>query len=84
MSEEAQHPFGDLPRKIHALVEHERRCTADALGAAKDEFLRLKVQSVLECGEVLVVALTDGRERHIFGRRTLPEMDLAGDSPIAP
>jgi 5,6-dimethylbenzimidazole synthase len=32
---------------------------------------------VRECGELLVAALTDGRERHLFGRRTLPEMDLA-------
>jgi len=32
---------------------------------------------VRECGELLVVALADGRERHVFGRRTLPEMDLA-------
>ncbi|MDD2738035.1 MAG: nitroreductase family protein, partial [Methylomonas lenta] len=28
-------------------------------------------------GELLVVALPDRREQHIFGRRTLPEMDLA-------
>jgi len=26
---------------------------------------------------VLVVALRDGRERHIFGRRTMPDMDRA-------
>ena len=32
---------------------------------------------MLECGELLVMALMDGREKHIFGRRTLPEMDLA-------
>ncbi len=32
---------------------------------------------MLECGELLVMALMDGRERHVFGRRTLPEMDLA-------
>lgn len=39
--------------------------------------MRLKVEGVRECGELLVVALADGRERHVFGRRTLPEMDLA-------
>ena len=39
--------------------------------------MRLKVEGILECGEVLVAALMDGRERHVFGRRTLPEMDLA-------
>jgi 5,6-dimethylbenzimidazole synthase len=39
--------------------------------------MRLKVEGVLECGELLVAALMDQREGHIFGRRTLPEMDLA-------
>ncbi|HEY0685960.1 MAG TPA: 5,6-dimethylbenzimidazole synthase [Steroidobacter sp.] len=66
-----------LRERIHELVERERQATATALGERSDEFLRLKVQGVLECGEVIVAALTDGRERHIFGRRTLPEMDLA-------
>jgi len=67
----------DLRRRIHELVEREREATAAALGERNDEFMRLKVQGVLDCGEVLVAALADGRERHIFGRRTLPEMDLA-------
>jgi 5,6-dimethylbenzimidazole synthase len=67
----------DLRRRIHELVEREREATAAALGERSDEFMRLKVQGVLDCGEVLVAALADGRERHIFGRRTLPEMDLA-------
>ncbi|WP_175901844.1 5,6-dimethylbenzimidazole synthase [Burkholderia seminalis] len=66
-----------LRTAIHALVEAERRATADALGERQDAFMRLKVEGVRECGELLVVALADGRERHVFGRRTLPEMDLA-------
>lgn len=66
-----------LRRDLHALVEHERIQTARALGEREDEFMRLKVEGVLECAEVLVAALMDGRERHVFGRRTLPEMDLA-------
>ena len=69
-----------LRLKIHDLVEQERLLTADALGPAQEAFLRLKVQGVLDCAEVLVAALPDGRERHIFGRRTLPEMDLASVS----
>lgn len=59
------------------LVEAERLKTADALGKRRDEFMRLKVEGIRDCGEVLVAALCDGRERHVFGRRTLPEMDLA-------
>lgn len=62
---------------IHALVEQERQLTAQALGEREDEFMRLKVEGIRECGELLVAALMDGRERHIFGRRTLPDMDLA-------
>ncbi len=67
----------DLRRQIHALVEEERACTAQALGERGDEFMRLKVEGILECGELLVAALMDRREKHVFGRRTLPEMDLA-------
>lgn len=62
---------------IHALVEQERVATAQALGQREDEFMRLKVEGILECGEVLVAALMDHREAHVFGRRTLPQMDLA-------
>lgn len=69
-----------LRQQIHALVEEERKHTANALDSRAQEFLRLKVEGVLECGELLVAALMDGRERHIFGRRTLPEMDLASVS----
>jgi len=67
----------DLRVRVHALVEAERQRTAAALGERQDDFMRLKVEGILECGEVLVAALMDGRERHVFGRRTLPEMDLA-------
>lgn len=62
---------------LHGIVERERLKTADAMGARRDEFMRLKVEGMQQCAEVLVMALMDGRERHVFGRRTLPEMDLA-------
>ncbi|ARU32704.1 5,6-dimethylbenzimidazole synthase [Sulfuriferula sp. AH1] len=66
-----------LRRSIHALAETERMRTAEALGERHNEFMRLKVEGILDCGELLVAALMDGRERYVFGRRTLPEMDLA-------
>ena len=66
-----------LREGIHALIEQERVLTARALGEREDEFMKLKVQGVLDAAEVLVVALPPGREQHVFGRRTLPEMDLA-------
>src|SRR5262249_19798634 len=62
---------------LHDAVERERLQAADALGKRRDEFMKLKVEGMRDCAEVLVVALMDGRETHIFGRRTLPEMDLA-------
>ena len=66
-----------LRASIHTLVETERVRTAQALAEREDEFMRLKVEGILECGELLVVALAGNREAHIFGRRTMPEMDLA-------
>lgn len=67
-------------REIHALVDAERHRTAAALGEREAEFLALKVEGILECAELLVVALADDREKHVFGRRTMPYMDLASVS----
>lgn len=69
-----------LRRDIHAVVDEERQRTAEALGARSAEFLALKVEGILDCAELLVVALGDGRQAHVFGRRTLPQMDLASVS----
>lgn len=82
-------------KAIHQLVDKERVKTAQAIGeyehtatgidatgvnSKSAEFLRLKVEGILECGELLVVSLCDKREGHVFGRRTLPEMDIASVS----
>jgi 5,6-dimethylbenzimidazole synthase len=72
-------------KAIHQLVDEERIQTAQAIGehentARMAEFLRLKVEGVLDCGELLVATLCDKRDMHIFGRRTLPEMDIASVS----
>lgn len=69
-----------LRSRIRALVDEERVNTADALGPRAQEFLALKVEGIRECAELFVVALGEGRERHVFGRRTLPNMDLASVS----
>lgn len=66
-----------LRQQLHALVEAERLKTAEALDERREAFLRLKVEGILEAAEVLVVALAEGREAHLFGRRTMPFMDLA-------
>jgi len=70
----------DLRERVHELVDEERLRTAEALGSRADEFLALKVEGIRECAELFVVALCDGRQAHVFGRRTLPQMDLASVS----
>ena len=74
-----------LRKAVHKLVDNERIATAQAIGefentARMAEFLRLKVEGILECGELLIATLCDKREQHTFGRRTLPEMDIASVS----
>ena len=66
-----------LRQQIHDLVQHERLRTAAALDDRGAEFLRLKVEGILECGELLVAGVRDGGVSEVFGRRTLPEMDVA-------
>lgn len=66
-----------LRERIHALVAEEKANTGAALPSRQDEFRAVKIEGILDCAEVLVVCLMPGRERHIVGRRTLPEMDLA-------
>ncbi len=74
-----------LRKAIHKLVDAERFNTAQAIGELENttrmaEFMRLKVEGVLDCGELLVATLCDKRDAHVFGRRTLPEMDIASVS----
>ncbi|MDM0040885.1 5,6-dimethylbenzimidazole synthase [Variovorax sp. J22G21] len=69
-----------LRRQLHDVVERERVLTACALGEREDEFMRLKVQGLLDAAELLAVSLADDRDKHVFGRRTLPQMDLASAS----
>jgi 5,6-dimethylbenzimidazole synthase len=69
-----------LRNQIYDLVESERRTTAQALAEREEEFMKLKVEGIRECGELMVAALMPQRDGFIFGRRTMPEMDLASVS----
>lgn len=69
-----------LKSSIKTLVEIERNITADLLNQRKSDFLKLKVEGISECAELIIVALPEGREKHVFGRRTMPDMDLASVS----
>ncbi len=57
---------------IADLVDAEKARTADALGERKAEFLRLKVEGIRDCAELIAVvqAPDDGT---LFGRRTLAD-----------
>lgn len=75
----------DVRKAIHLQVEEECVNTAKAIGEYENTtrmaaFMKLKVEGILDCGELLVATLCDHREAHIFGRRTIPEMDLASVS----
>ena len=70
----------ELKGQIKTLVETERSITAAVLNERKNDFLKLKVEGISECAELIVVALPEGREKHVFGRRTMPDMDLASVS----
>jgi 5,6-dimethylbenzimidazole synthase len=66
-----------LRQRIADLVEVERQATATLLAERNAEFLRLKVEGIRECSELIIAALApdDGT---VFGRRTLPkEMALS-------
>ena len=67
----------DLRQKMYALVEAERLATAAVLPSRQEEFLGVKIEGIRECAELLVVTLMPDREKHIIGRRMLPEMDVA-------
>lgn len=66
-----------LRTNIQTLVEVERLKTAQVLDDKKDDFLSIKVEGILDCSDLLVVCLADKREQYVFGRRTMPFMDLA-------
>lgn len=66
-----------IRQSIFNIVDKESKLTSEALGQRKKEFLKLKVEGVMQCSELLIAALPDGREEYVFGRRTMPEMDLA-------
>ena len=66
-----------LRQSIKAQVNEEKNNTAEALGERQQEFMQLKVDGIDHCAEILVMSLMAQREQHVFGRRTMPEMDLA-------
>lgn len=61
-----------MRQQITEMVEQERLATAQALGERDAEFMRLKVEGLRECAELLAVVLApdDGT---VFGRRTMPQ-----------
>lgn len=62
----------ELRQALIERVEAERIRTADTMDARKAEFMRLKVEGIRDCAELIAVVLApdDGT---VFGRRTMPE-----------
>ena len=70
----------ELRNDLVALVEAEKVKTSETMDARKAEFMRLKVEGIRDCAELIAVILApdDGTT---FGRRTMPsEMALASVS----
>jgi len=61
----------ELRHQLKKEVERERLATADALGDRQNAFMKLKVEGIDECAELLVMVMApdDGT---ILGRRTIP------------
>src|SRR5262245_38709405 len=55
-----------LKTSMVEIVNAERMRTAEVLPSRTAEFLRLKVEGLRSCAELVVVALMDGCERHVF------------------
>jgi len=61
-----------LREQLAVLVEEEKSRTSDQMDERKSEFMRLKVEGIRDCAELIAVVLApdDGT---VFGRRTMPE-----------
>ncbi|NWF36723.1 5,6-dimethylbenzimidazole synthase [Mariprofundus sp. KV] len=61
-----------LREQLVTLVEQEKLRTSEQMDARKAEFMRLKVEGIRDCAELIAVVLApdDGT---LFGRRTMPE-----------
>lgn len=61
-----------LRESLITLVEAEKDKTADQMDERKAEFMRLKIEGMRDCAELIAVVLApdDGT---VFGRRTMPE-----------
>jgi len=61
-----------LREQLVTLVEEEKSRTSDQMDERKAEFMRLKVEGIRDCAELIAVVLApdDGT---MFGRRTMPE-----------
>jgi 5,6-dimethylbenzimidazole synthase len=62
----------ELREQLIALVDEEKQRTSNDMDERKAEFMRLKVEGIRDCAELIAVVLApdDGT---VFGRRTMPE-----------
>lgn len=70
----------NIRHQIKKIVEYERIKTAKTLKNKNENFLKLKIEGIKNCAELIIVCLTNQRNKYIFGRRTINQMDLASTS----
>lgn len=66
-----------IRQSIHKHVHSEIIKTAESLSGRKEEFLKLKVEGINDADQLVVVCVKPHQSSETFGRRTMPEMDLA-------
>jgi len=62
----------DLREHLIALVKAEKERTSDIMDERKAEFMRLKIEGIRDCAELIAVILAPD-DGSVFGRRTMPE-----------
>ena len=66
-----------LRERIHALVEQERLKTARLWASARTSSCASRSRESSSAASCSWPRLAPDRDKHVFGRRTMPEMDLA-------
>jgi len=62
----------ELREALAGLVAEEKRRTSDEMDERQAEFMRLKVEGIRDCAELIGVVLAPD-DGSVFGRRTMPE-----------
>lgn len=68
---------------LHTIIEEEKILTKQAIEEESkrgEEFSYIKIHGIKECSDVILITSSPNSHKHIFGRRTLPYLDIASIS----